>query len=231
MSEDTKELNEKINKNDKNVENVDKKEKKPLNLKKEVFEWIYAFAIALVIALLIRYFLFTPTMVMQTSMYPTLKSGERLFLSRMIRNTKTLPERGDIITFEAPKANGKSNAEPIAIYYELTPVAEFIKDFFEKDKINYIKRVIGLPGDKILIEDGKVYINGEEFKEDYLVEGVETIATNFYSLTVPENTIFVMGDNRSKSMDSREFGCIPMDRIEGKVKFRMWPLNVFGKIE
>ena len=76
-----------------------------------------------------------------------------------------------------------------------------------------------------------VYVNGEEYIEPYITEGVETYATNFHDLTVPEGTIFVMGDNRTGSKDSREFGCIPMDKIEGKVKFRMWPLDVFGKIE
>lgn len=232
MSENTNEINNEIEeKIEEVVKEKTKKEKEPFNLKKEVLEWIYAIAVAILVALLIRYFLFTPTMVKQTSMYPTLKENERLFLSRIIRLTGAMPERGDIITFEAPYAIGDSNAEPTAKYNQGTPVGEFVKDFFEAGKVCYIKRVIGLPGDTIEIKDGKVYLNGEEYIETYLQEGVETYASNFHSLTVPEGTIFVMGDNRTGSKDSREFGCIPMDRIEGKVKFRMWPLNVFGEIE
>ena len=233
MSENTNEINEKIEETVENiVKETVKKEKEPFDLKKEILEWVYAIAIAVIVALLIRYFLFTPTMVKQTSMYPTLKENERLFLSRIIRVVGNTPERGDIITFEAPISQGKSNAEPTAIYNkDVTPVTEFLRDFFEIGKVCYIKRVIGLPGDEILIQDGKVYINGEEYIEPYIQEGVETYASNFYSLTVPEGTIFVMGDNRTGSKDSREFGCVPVDRVEGKVKFRMWPLNEFGKIE
>ncbi|MBE5822151.1 MAG: signal peptidase I [Clostridiales bacterium] len=232
MSEDTNEINNQVEETvNEIVEENKKKEKEPFNLKKEILEWIYAIAVAMIVALLIRYFLFTPTMVKQTSMYPTLKENERLFLSRIIRVTNGMPERGDIITFEAPYAIGESNANPKAIYNDETAVEGFIKDFFEIGKICYIKRVIGLPGDKIEIKDGKVYVNGEEYIEPYITEGVETYATNFHDLTVPEGTIFVMGDNRTGSKDSREFGCIPMDKIEGKVKFRMWPLDVFGKIE
>ncbi len=204
-----------------------------LNVKKEIFEWIYSILIAIVIALLIRYFIFTPTMVRQTSMFPTLKDGERLFLSRMIRNTKTLPKRGDIITFEEPHAIAKSLQEPTAYYSENNSLTvKFIKYFLEIGKRSFIKRVIALPGEKIEILNGKVYINGEVLYEPYLVDGLETpmLDGEFYSLTVPENCVFVMGDNRTGSSDSRVFGCIPMSRIEGKVLFRIWPLNKFGKI-
>lgn len=232
MSKNTNEVNSEIEEKIEEVVNEKtKKSKEPFNLKKEILEWVYAIAVAVIVALLIRYFLFTPTMVKQTSMYPTLKENERLFLSRIIRLTGNIPERGDIITFEAPYAIGDSNAEPTAKYNKETPFGEFIKDFFEVGKVCYIKRVIGLPGDKIEIKDGKLYLNGEEYIEEYIQQGVETYATNFHSLTVPEGTIFVMGDNRTGSKDSREFGCIPIDKIEGKVKFRMWPLNVFGEIE
>ena len=231
MSENQKEeIKEKI------VEEVEKIEEiKKIDVKKEIKEWLIAIVVALVVALLIRYFVFTPTMVKQTSMYPTLKDGERLFLSRMIRNFKGIPKRGDIITFEAPYANAQDKENPKAYYqnnYSL--MTRFVRNFLELGgKRSYIKRVIALPGEKIDIIDGKVYINDVLLEENYLEEGLETIMISggkFDSVIVPEGYIYVMGDNRAGSQDSRVFGCIPLNKIEGKVKFRIWPLNVFGKI-
>ena len=210
-------------------------EVKKIDIKKEIKEWAVAIVIALVIALLIRYFLFTPTMVKQTSMYPTLKEGERLFLSRMIRNLKGTPNRGDIITFEAPYNKAQSKENPIAYYQDnYSLLTRFVRNFLELGgKRSYIKRVIALPGEKIDIIDGKVYINDVLLEEDYLEKGLKTemIANGeFDSVVVPEGCIYVMGDNRAGSQDSRVFGCIPIDKIEGKVKFRIWPLSAFGKI-
>ncbi len=212
-----------------------KQEVEKIDVKKEIREWFFAIIVALVAALIIRYFIFTPTMVKQTSMYPTLKDGERLFLSRMIRNFKGIPERGDIITFEAPYANAESTEEPKAYYEDnYTLLTRFTRNFLEiGGKRSYIKRVIALPGEKIDIIDGRVYINDELLEEDYLEEGLETqmIANGeFDSVIVPDDCIYVMGDNRTGSQDSRVFGCIPLDKIEGKVKFRIWPLNKFGEI-
>ena len=103
----------------------------------------------------------------------------------------------------------------------------------EFDKISYIKRVIGLPGEHVQIKDGKVYINGEELEEKYLSDEVVTEAEGgqFIDIIVPEDTVFTMGDNRSHSSDSRRFGCIPYEKIEGKVVFRFWPFSSFGTIE
>ena len=101
----------------------------------------------------------------------------------------------------------------------------------ETSKTSYIKRVIGVAGDHIKIEDGKVYRNGEELHEDYLAEGTVTKSKTYSDITVPDDCVFVMGDNREHSTDSRDFGCIPISKIESKVAFRFWPLNKFGKIE
>ena len=205
-----------------------------VNVKKEILEWIVSLLIAVVIALLIRYFIFTPTLVMQTSMYPTLKEGERLYLSRMIRNFDELPQRGDIITFEQPDAIATSVDNPVAYYNEHPGLTDkFVRYFLEIGKRSFIKRVIALPGEHVKIEDGKVYINGEVLDEPYLQEGLETtnLDGEFYDLIVPQGCIFAMGDNRSGSKDCREFGCIPVEKIEGKVLFRIWPLNSFGAID
>lgn len=213
---------------------------------KDIFEWIYCIIIAVVLALLVRYYLGTPTIVNQTSMVPTFNNNDRLILNRLYRTLKTTPQRGDIITFEAPSVsylNGEEmNQNNLTAIYNNEPeglFSKFMYNVVEFGKTSYIKRVIGLPGEHIQIKDGKVYINGEELQEDYLPEGTVTdsMATDsisggqFLDLIVPEGTVFVMGDNRGHSSDSRRFGCIPYEKIEGKVVLRFWPLNVFGKVQ
>jgi len=180
---------------------------------KEILEWVYCIIIAIILALLVRYFIGTPTIVQQPSMYPTLKQGQRLILNRMIRTTKAIPERGDIVTFEAPSKSYVSaidaNIEnPIATYdYSIDNVfSKFRYYVLEIGKTSYIKRVIGLPGERVQIENGKVFINGEKLDESYLQEGVVTTSLEgvFTDITVPENCLFVMGDNRPQSTDSRK---------------------------
>ncbi len=206
---------------------------------KNMIEWIECIVIAIVLAILIRYFIGTPTIVKKRSMYPTLKQDERLILSRWGRTTKKMPERGEIITFEAPSKMALSAEEvdynnPVAVY-ENQPKNIFSKFTYyvlEWGKQSFIKRVIGLPGEHIKIEDGKVYINGEEYKEDYLQEDVKTTASGvFTDFVVPENYVFAMGDNRDESTDCRSFGCIPLEKIEGRVVLRFFPFNRFGKVE
>lgn len=206
---------------------------------KNIIEWIECIVIAIVLAVLIRYFIGTPTIVKKRSMYPTLKQDERLILSRWGRTTKKMPERGDIITFEAPSKMALSAEEvdlnnPVAVYTNQPKniFSKFTYYVLEWGKQSFIKRVIGLPGEHIKIEDGKVYINGEEYKEDYLQEDVKTTASGvFTDFVVPENYVFAMGDNRAESTDCRSFGCIPLEKIEGKVVLRFFPFSRFGKVE
>lgn len=207
---------------------------------KDIFEWIYCIIIAVVLALLIRYYVGTPTIVKQSSMYPTFKQNERLILNRIYRTKKTVPQRGEVITFESPSLSyvDPSNADlnnPTAEYENEHNgwFSKFVYNVLEIGKTSYIKRVIGLPGEHVQIKDGKVYINGEELEEKYLSENVVTESTDgaFTDLVVPEGTVFVMGDNRGASSDSRRFGCIPYDKIESKVCLRFWPLNRFGVIK
>lgn len=204
---------------------------------KDIIEWIVCIVIAFVLALSIRYFFGTPTIVQQPSMYPTLKPNQRLILNRWARTIKEMPSRGDIITFEAPTSDSYTyNANDVRAKYSNNPTSawgKFVYYVLESNKISYIKRVIALPGEHLQIKDGKVYINGEELEEKYLQPDVTTSIENcpFYDLIVPENCVFVMGDNRSKSTDSRKFGCIPLEKIESKVWIRFWPLNLFGKVD
>ena len=206
---------------------------------KDILEWIHCILIAVVLAILVRYFLGTPTIVQQPSMYPTLKEGQRLILNRWGRTIGKMPERGNIITFEAPSKDYISAIDadlenPKAIYKEkANVVSKFVHNVLEIGKISYIKRVIALPGEHIKIENGNVYINGEKLEEYYLQEDVVTdsLGGAFTDLVVPEGYVFAMGDNRSHSRDCRSFGCIPLEKIESKVLIRFWPLNLFGKVE
>ena len=206
---------------------------------KNILEWIYCIIIAVVIAILIKYFIGTPTIVKQTSMWPTLEQNDRLILNRLPRTFGKMPERGDIITFEAPSNNATgllaSDIENPVAKYDNEPNTwwgKFIYDVLEIGKESYIKRVIALPGEHVEIKDGKVYINGEELDEPYLQDDVITEPTGVLNdFFVPENTVFAMGDNREGSKDCRAFGCIPLEKIESKVVIRFWPLNKFGKVE
>ena len=206
---------------------------------KEIGGWIICIVIAVILALLIKYFILTPTVVKQESMYPTLEENQRLILNRLGRTFKQMPKRGDIITFEAPTVTYRTEEDtdisnPVAIYEdeERNIFGNFSYNVLEIGKTSYIKRVIGLPGDHVQIKNGKVYINKEELEEDYLQPGIITDDAEgiFYDIIVPENTVFAMGDNRNSSVDCRAFGCIPLEKIEGKVLIRFWPLNEFGKI-
>ena len=207
---------------------------------KEILEWVYCIIIAIVLALLFRYFIGTPTIVQQVSMKPTLEQDQRLWLNRWTRTTKTLPERGEIITFEAPSKKFYTSSEmdendPVA-KYENEPTnifAKFVKYVLEIGKESYIKRVIALPGEHVEIKEGKVYINGEELDEPYLQDGVVTDVEGpgFSDFVVPENTVFAMGDNRTHSTDCRAFGCIPLEKIESTVAIRIWPLNKWGHVD
>jgi len=204
---------------------------------KNILEWTYCIIIAIVLALLFRYFIGTPTVVKQPSMYNTLEEGQRLILNRWVRTVNGKYKRGDIITFESPSSPVPSLAEinmnnPVAKYdYEPKGIfAKFNYYVLEFSKVSYIKRVIAVEGDHVKIEDGKVYLNGKELDEPYLRKGITTEGGNYTDITVPEGCVFVMGDNRPHSTDSRSFGCVPVEKIESKVLIRFWPLNKFGKV-
>lgn len=205
---------------------------------KNILEWVGCIIIAIVLALLFRYFIGSPTIVKQVSMKPTLEQNERLWLNRWGRTIHALPSRGDIITFEEPSKITYSESEidlknPVAQFKERSGWDWFVNVFLEMgDKRSYIKRVIALPGEHVEIKDGKVYIDGKVYKEDYLPAGIVTdvVGVGFTDFIVPENCVFAMGDNRNHSTDCRAFGCVPLEKIESTVSFRFWPFNKFGGI-
>ena len=208
---------------------------------KEMLEWGYCIIIAVVLALLVRYYIGTPTIVQQQSMKTTFMPGDRLILSRLTKTTNGTYERGDIITFEAPSTTVVASANvnydyPVASYDNEPEgiFSKFVYYVLEINKTSYIKRIIAVAGDHIEIKDGKVYLNGEELQEEYLDEGVTTNMGTygvFSDVIVPKGYVFVMGDNRDHSTDSRSFGCIPVEKIEGKVWIRFWPFSEFGTVD
>lgn len=210
-------------------------------MKKEIIEWGICIVVAIIIGILIKYFIGTPTLVKSISMENTLIENQRLILNRIsTRIVKEIPKRGDIITFEAPSKGQISYVEadfshPVAKYERKFPssLAKFVYYVLEIGKESYIKRVIALPGEHVQIKEGKVYINGEELQEDYLQEGTVTDSHGgvFTDFVVPNNCVFAMGDNRQNSADCRMFGCIPLEKIESKVWIRFWPLNLFGNVK
>lgn len=174
--------------------------------KNEFLEWTKAIVIAVLLAVAIRTFLFTPIIVDGQSMEPTLHHQDRMVVSKI-----GSPDRFDIVVFHADQSN------------------------------DYIKRVIGLPGDTIEYKNDVLYINGKAYEEEYLEEskkalkemfGEEALLTENFTLeelfgvdTVPEDTVFVLGDNRRNSKDSRHIGFIPFDEIIGNTKLVYWPLK------
>lgn len=172
---------------------------------KEVFSWVKAIVIAVILAFLIRTYIFAPIVVDGESMMPTLVDHERIILNKFGTSVESI-HRFDVVVFHA------------------TP---------ERD---YIKRVIGLPGDHIEYKEDALYINGKKYDEPYLDKYKAQLDGGFLtsdftleevtgSKTVPKGELFVMGDNRQNSLDSREIGTISEDKIVGKANFVYWPAS------
>jgi signal peptidase I len=162
-----------------------------------VFEWVGLVVLALVIALLIKTFLFQAFYIPSESMTPTLKIHDRVLVNKLSYKLHPV-HRGDIVVFKAPP-----HADP------------GIDDL--------VKRVVGLPNETVEGHGGHVYIDGKLLPEKYLPAGVTTSA--FGSRKIPPNSYWVMGDNRGNSKDSRSFGFITKSQIVGRVFFRIWPLT------
>ncbi len=173
----------------------------PKSRLKVAFSYALCIMLAVAAALAIRTWVLMPTEVSGSSMSPTLNSDDKL-LTSPLPYLWGEPDRGDIIVFQAPN-------EPEGIYY--------------------VKRVIGLPGDTVLIEDGAVYVNGTLLNEPYL-NGVPT--EGYINTQVPADTVFVLGDNRTVSHDSRadDVACVDQDKIYGKAVWRIAPFSDFGSV-
>lgn len=185
-------------------------ENKGVSIINEIFQWILAVIVAIVIALAIRGFIFEPVKVIGESMQNTLFTGQRL-IAYKLGYFFSPPKKGDIVVLEYKQGLIKFLPLP------------------DPSEIDYIKRVIGTPGDNVDLKDGYVYLNGKKLDEPY-AKGLTYKMSLQFPVTVPAHQLLVMGDNRQNSSDSRQIGFIDYSRIKGRAIFRMWPLKDFGSV-
>lgn len=166
---------------------------------------IQVIVVSMSIFIVVYLFLMQPHQVKGNSMYPTFHDGEYLMTDKLSYKRRE-PNRGEVIVFKAPV----------------------------NESFDFIKRVIGVPGDTVMVKEGHVYLNGQLLAEPYLPPDYVTRAGTFMhegvEVTVPENNILVMGDNRGHSSDSREWGFVPDGNIVGRAFFRYWPANRAGLV-
>ena len=170
------------------------------NVLKSLSEWVVIIAIAFVLSIVIRNYLVDTRIVPTGSMIPTIQLQDRLIVDRIFYKYDTI-ERGDIIVFSAPEAA-------------------------EEDK-DLVKRVIGLPGEKLEIKQGTVFINDKALKEPYVENPADY---NYGPVDIPNNSYFMLGDNRRYSKDSHVWGYVPDENLLGRVWVRYWPLERFGHL-
>src|ERR1700757_3225783 len=162
--------------------------------------WMRDLVISLAISAFIIVFLYQPVKVEGTSMMPSLDDQERIFVNKFVYRLESI-ERGDIVVFRYPRDPSKS----------------------------FIKRVIGLAGDHIQIDDGRIFVNGKLLEEDY-VPRIYADERSYPELVVPPNSYFVLGDHRTMSNDSRDFGPVDERYIYGKAVFGYWPMEKLGRL-
>lgn len=175
-----------------------------------ILEFAQSIVLALSVFVLLYLFVAQPNEVKGTSMVPNFQNGEYLLTDKLSYEIGQ-PQRGDVVVFKAPPS------EPCA-----------------EDDCEYIKRIIGLPGDKVMVKGENVYLNGSELSQTFLPEGVVTDPGDFseegVEKSVPEGQYLCFGDNREHSRDGREFGPIDRKLIIGKAFFKYWPLNSVGLV-
>jgi signal peptidase I len=162
--------------------------------------WLRDVVVSVVVSAIIIIFLYQPVRVEGTSMLPMLEDQDRLFINKLAYRVGEI-QRGDVVVFLYPHDHEKS----------------------------YIKRVIALPGDTLRIDHGQVYVNGQSIKESYVPRQFEDDRSQ-PEMTVPAHEYFVMGDHRSISSDSRDFGSVDRDLIYGKAAFVYWPMDQAGVV-
>jgi signal peptidase I, bacterial type len=178
---------------------------------------LVAFLIAFGVKSLVAQAFFIPS----ESMEDTLKEGDRVLVSRLSYRLHD-PRRGDVVVFVSPFENGKDERSlPVRVLHGILESVGLRQPSTE----DYIKRVIGLPGETVEGRDGKVFVNGRELIEPYLDE--ETVP-GFAPKMVPEGKLWVMGDNRNQSQDARVFGPIDEDKLIGRAILRIWPIPRVG---
>ncbi len=175
-----------------------------------ILDFIQSIVLALAVFVLLYLFVAQPNEVNGSSMLPNFEDKEFLLTEKLSYQFGT-PQRGDVVIFKAPAS------EPCS-----------------PEECEYIKRVIGVPGDKVMVKDGQVYLNGQLLNQSFLSEGVVTdpgqYAQEGIEQAVPEGKYLCFGDNRQHSRDGREFGPIKEDLIVGKAFLKYWPISKIGLI-
>lgn len=183
---------------------------------KEVFDWIYSIVVALFLAMIIHIFLFVPTKVSGESMVPTLSNGQYLIVSKISHVLREMPDYGDIVIIDSRTRRERSWMDDLT-----EPMNNYIAlfDRSRQEHSVWVKRVIGRAGDVLEFKDGAVWRNGEKLDEPYINGPMEFSMDGSY--TVPDGTVFVMGDNRNHSSDSRFIGPVPVNHVLGRVVFEL----------
>ena len=204
-------------------------DKQLLKLKAAAKETIETAIFVIVMVIIIKFFLGEIRWIPSGSMHPTLIEKDRIIVERVSRFYRE-PQRGDVLVFYPPMTKLESN--PIKVFERLT-------GFFCSD-IAFIKRVVGMPGDKLEIKKSKddgaftVYINDKPIDEPYIQSKYDyndcTFAMHCGPMIIPENEYFMMGDNRGNSQDSRYWGTLPKERIIGRAVTLIWPLTRIKKL-
>ncbi len=194
------------------VEILDTEPKKKKSAIKEIFDWVVSIASAIAIVLILHIFIFVQVTVSGSSMDPTLKDKDRLIAVRFMYE----PEYADIVVVDPYLKEGTVKG----------------KTMF--NRVLYIKRVIATGGQTIDLRGGKVYIDGNLLEEDYIADTVKTYTQSMQMpVTIPEGSVFVMGDNREWSKDSRDktVGIVRNVQLVGKAVFRLFPFDKFGVVK
>lgn len=199
------------------------------NFFKVISEWVSTIFITVLVALFITSNIISTTQIKEQSMEPSFKENDKLIIYKLGYNFKG-PNRGDVIILN------KNPAEKgifINMINEGKDIIENIKYRFTGiiEKKNLIKRVVAIPGDQVNIKNGLVYVNGE-VESGYQFQGKTYVNSDLvFPLEIPENSVFVLGDNRENSLDSRGLGLIDYSQIKGKALLRFWPIDRIGKID
>ncbi|MFA5025248.1 MAG: signal peptidase I [Candidatus Shapirobacteria bacterium] len=184
--------------------------RKAFSLGNFILEFVQSIVLALSVFVLLYLFVAQPNQVKGSSMEPNFTDGEYLLTDKITYQFAT-PQRGDVVVFKAPSTEACA-----------------------EDECEYIKRVIGLPGDTVMVQESKVYLNGKLLEQKFLPDDYVTSPGAFcqegLTVSVPEGQYLVFGDNRGHSRDGREFGPIKKDLILGRAFFKYWPINAAGLI-
>ncbi len=182
----------------------------------EVLDWLYSIVVALILAMIIHIFIFVPTRVSGESMYPSLQNGQYLIVSKIGHVLHKDVNYKDIVIIDSRVQRERTWADDV-----LEPLDNYLSIFSHNSQQHniWVKRVIGKSGDELAFHDGYVYRNGEKLEEAYIKEPMEFSMDGTY--VVPEGMVFVMGDNRNHSSDSRFIGAVPLDHVLGTVAFQL----------